>query len=134
YSSSRSTPPSADLTPGSSSTMRMLEWAMVGLQPTDYRSTRQFNREPSATRRVVRHLDAPAVLGDDPADDREAQPAAPAFGREGRHEKLLTIRGVYAGRVVGHDNAREVIRRVVVRLHGDDPAALHRLDGVVDQI
>ena len=28
YSSSRSTPPSADLTPGSSSTMRMLEWAM----------------------------------------------------------------------------------------------------------
>src|SRR4029079_3608 len=56
---------------------------------TDYRSTRQFNREPRAARRVVRHVDAPAVLGDDPADDRETQPAAPAFGREVRHEKPL---------------------------------------------
>src|SRR5688500_10822147 len=123
YPSSRSTPPSALRTPGSSSTIRM-----------DGISARQLDREPRAARRVVGDLDAPAVLRHDPADDREPEPAAAQLGRVIRKEELLALRRRDPGAVVGHDNPHEVVGRVVPGLDVDRASPVHGLDGVVDEI
>src|SRR5919108_4812258 len=52
---------------------------------------RQLDRKDRSARRVVRDVDAAAVLGDDPSDDRETKAAAAPLRRIVRHEELLAI-------------------------------------------
>src|SRR5512145_2398071 len=82
YPSSRSTPPSALRTPGSSSTIRM-----------DGISTRQFDGEAGPARFVVGDVDAAAVFGNDAPDDGQAQAAAPPLGRIVGKEQLVALGG-----------------------------------------
>src|SRR5262245_10590142 len=79
YPSSRSTPLSAERTPGSSSTTRMVGFI----------SARQLDCKSSAARRVVADVDIAAMLGDDAPDDRQAETAAAPLGRVVWQEQLL---------------------------------------------
>ena len=83
------------------------------------------DREHRAVRRGVADLDAAAVLGDDPPDDRQAEPAAAALGRVVGHEQLLAIGGRHAGAVVGDDEPHDAVRAIVAGRdddHGGRPS------------
>ena len=69
------------------------------------------DREHRARRHVVGDLDAAAVLGDDAADDGQAEAAAAPLGRIVRHEQLVAVGGRNAGAVVGDENARHAVDR-----------------------
>src|SRR5205085_7681948 len=119
YPSSRSTALSDDRTPGSSSTMRMVGFIWTA-------SARQLDCKTSTARRVVPHVDAAAVLGDDAANDRQAEAAAAALGRVVRQEQLLALRGRNTGSVVRDDHAYHAVGPVDLRLDEDLAAPLHR--------
>src|SRR5262245_38828748 len=84
------------------------------------------------------------MFGDDAAHDRQAEPAAALLGRIVRHEQLVAIAGGNARTVVGHDDSRDGIHRIVPGLD-DNPrraavrpwtraTATERLDGVVHEV
>ena len=83
---------------------------------------------------MVADIDRAAMLGDDPADDGEPEPAAPPLGGVVRQKELLALRWRNAGAVIGHDKADEPVRRIELGLEDDVAAALHRFDRVVDQV
>ena len=94
-------------------------------------------------RDVVADLDAAAVLGDDAADDREAEPAAAPLGRIVRHEQLVAVgRPGCPGRCRRRRCApRRSPRRAASRSRWWRLAvgrgrlrAAERLDGVVDEV
>src|SRR5206468_1359939 len=94
----------------------------------------QFYGEPRPVRRVVADLDASAVLRDDATHDRKPQTAAAPLRRVVRQEQLLALGWRNARAVVGDDHAHQAVGFVALRLHHDPPAALHRLDRIVDQV
>src|SRR5262249_49330294 len=106
YPSSRRTPVSAERTPGSSSTIRMVGFT------DDGPSARQLDRKPGAARRVIAHVDAAAVLGNDAADDGEAEAAAGLLGGVVRQKQLFALGRGNARAIVGDDEARHVVRGV----------------------
>ena len=75
---------------------------------TDQHGSSMAKRVPCGD--VVGHVDAAAVLGDDAADDGQAETAAPLLGRVVRQEQLVALRRRNARTVVGHDDAHEVVR------------------------
>src|SRR4030095_3240593 len=92
-------PVSALRTPGSSATIRIEGMSVLS------GSARQLDHEPRAVRRIVGNHDAAALLRDDSAHDRGAEPAAPLLGRIVWQKELLAIGERNARTVVGHRDA-----------------------------
>ena len=99
-------------------------------------------RSRTASPRVLSptSIDA-AVLGDDAADDRQAEAAAPPLGRVVRHEQLVAVGRRHAGPVVGDDDAHDARWRASCwssrdrwRVAGRARLRRQRLDRVVDQV
>src|SRR5437867_2472989 len=155
YPSSRRSSPSAFRTPGSSSTIStvgVMTGSFVVRRPaestcascsrrtphaeprTTIVSTWQLNCKPRTVRRVVADFDAATVFGDDPAHDRETEPAAAPFGRVIREEQLLALGRRDARAVVCDNDTDEVVSGVELRLDHDVASPLHGLDRVVDQV
>src|SRR5262245_44295339 len=72
----------------------------------------QLYGKPRAARRVVADLDAPAMLGDDPAHDGEAEPAAAPLGRVVRQEQFVAFGWRDARSVVSDDHPNQAVARV----------------------
>src|SRR5260221_13174555 len=100
-------------TPLSSSTIRMD--SRIGT------SRGQVHHEARPPRLVVLDPDHPVVLLDDPADDRETQPAPPPLGREVGNEEAVPVAEADPGPVVGHGEPGSALRAVEPR-GDDDPA------------
>src|SRR5688572_21348345 len=140
YPSSRSTPLSELRTPGSSSTIRMED-----IQHPSYCSrfrvlasrfvfrfgaalpsinlagrsslTGQFDRETGSAWHVVADVDAAAVLGNNPADDGQPQPASPLLRGVIRKEQLVPFRRWNTGSVIGNDDPHQTVPGEIGRAH-----------------
>src|SRR5262245_1929872 len=119
------------ISPLSSSWLRDFVVAFVLVPPG---STGQLYGKPRSARHIVADVDAAAVLGNNPADDGQAEAAAPALGRIVRQEQLLALGRRNARTVVGHDHAREAVGLVALRFHQNRSAPIHGLDRVVDKV
>src|SRR5262245_34148647 len=80
-------------------------------------STGQLYGKPRSARRIVADVDAAAMLGNNAADDGQAEAAAPALRRIVRQEQLLALRRRNARTIVGNDHARETVGLVALRFH-----------------
>jgi hypothetical protein len=84
------------------------------------------------------------VLGDDPADDRQAEAAAAALRRIVRHEQFVAVRRRDPRTVVGDENASHAVHTIVAGLDDDRRRiavgtrrcrrAAKSLGGIVDQV
>ena len=91
-----------------------------------------YCRRPRSTRRVPRRCG-----GRSPGRGR-----SPSLGRVIRHEELLAVGRRHARAVVGDDEPRDRVRRVVLRLDGNarlaagrgPPASAHGLDRIVHEV
>src|SRR5690606_13047645 len=116
----------------------------VGFMESGTTSAWQVDAEDGTRWNVLAGVDGPAVLGDDPPDDRETKPAAAALGRVVRQEQLLPVLWRNARTVVAHRDPDDAVDRIVLGrdLDGRQRSVgtrtrrrtTQRLHGVVDEI